>query len=238
MKRVLIIEDDIELLRSLSELLSEQFQPLVASSAIEGLKSAFAEKPDLILVDVRMPGMDGFEFCRRIREKPGTRDIPVIMLTGDTRFESRVMGLDLGADDYVCKPFESRELLARIRARLRRAEAEKRKDGEFRLGNLVFDPKSSQVTVDGKLVQLTEAEKRLLLYFLERPNELLTRERILGDVWPDSVVSARTVDTHVAHLRKKLSGFTFELKTLYRAGYTLDASGADGAAGGDERGAV
>lgn len=222
MKRVLIIEDDPEFLRSVSELLSKNFQPISVSSSEEGLKAAFKDKPDLILVDLRMPGMDGFEVCRRLREKPTTRAIPIILLTGDVQPESKVRGLDLGADDYVSKPFEPRELLARIRARLRRTAVERRDEEELRLGNLVFEPKSSQVRVASRHVELTRAETRLLQYFLERPNELISRERLLGDLWPDAVVAARTVDTHVARLRRKLKDFSCELKTVFRGGYLLD----------------
>ncbi|MCM2277888.1 MAG: response regulator transcription factor [Oligoflexia bacterium] len=221
MKRVLIIEDDPAFLQSVSQLLSAHFEPIAASSGAEGIRLACEHKPHLILVDLRMPEIDGFEVCRRLRGKLITRDIPIIMLTGEGETESRVMGLELGADDYVTKPFEARELIARINARLRRSESDRKLGERLEAGNLVFDPKSSEVTVGGASVELTQIEVRLLQYFLEHANELISRERLLGDLWPDAVVSSRTIDTHVAHLRRKLKGFSGEIKTIFRAGYMV-----------------
>jgi DNA-binding response OmpR family regulator len=206
----------------LAKILSTHYEPLVATSGAEGLRSAQSDRPDLILVDINMPEMNGFKVCESLRAKPSTRDIPIIILTGEAEPQSRVKGLDSGADDYISKPFHPPEFLARVRARLRRREAERKGTEEILLGNLRLDPKSSQVFVNEKAVVFTQVELQVLRYFLDNPNELISRERLLGDIWPASVVTARTVDTHVSHLRKKLKDCSFRLKTVFRGGYMLE----------------
>lgn len=222
MKRILIIEDDPSFQKAVVELLAPHFQMIQASSGQEGVRKAFAEKPDLIVIDVGLPDVDGFEICRQLREKVATRATPIVMLTGETNTDSKVKGFDLGADDYISKPIEGKELIARIKARLRRHDDEKKVQKEIRVANLVYEPKSSLVKINEQPVHLTRAETRLLQYFLEHPNELISRERLLGDLWPDAVVASRTVDTHVAHLRKKLKDFQCELKTVFRGGYIME----------------
>ncbi|MCM2324154.1 MAG: response regulator transcription factor [Oligoflexia bacterium] len=220
MKRILIIEDDPAFLQLVSQLLSSYYEPLTAASGAEGLRQARECRPDLVLVDVRMPEINGFEVCRRLRDMPETRDVPIIMLTGQTEMENRVRGLELGADDYVLKPFDASELLARIKARLRRAKSYRRPFESFQVANLMVDPRRGEVTLDGERVELTRAELQLLQYFLERPDELVSREQLLGDLWAYTAVS-RTVDTHVARLRQKLKGFDWEIRTVFGAGYIL-----------------
>jgi len=163
---------------------------------------------------VNMPEMDGFEVCRRLREQPGTRQIPIVMLTTASSLDSRVKGLDLGADDYITKPFQVRELVARIHARLRRHETDRKAETSLELGNLKLDSKSFQVWVNQESVKLTRIEFELLRYFVDR-------QKLLGDLWPDAVVTNRTVDTHVANLRKKIRGFSYPLETIYGSGYIL-----------------
>ena len=222
MKRILIIEDDQEFCQAVAKILSRHYQPIQANSGSDGIRLAMSEKPDLILIDLHMPEMDGFEVCQQLRAKPATREIPIIILTGENEPDSRVKGLDAGADDYVAKPFHSEELLARIRARLRRRESDAKGLEEIRVGNLRVEPRSSQAWVNEELVHLTQVEFQVLRYFLEYPNEMISRDRLLGDLWPDSVVTSRTVDTHVAHLRKKLRKFSCRLKTVFRGGYILE----------------
>jgi DNA-binding response OmpR family regulator len=223
MKRVLIIDDDASVLETLAEMLKDHYQPLTASSGKEGIQIAVRDAPEVILLDVNMPEMDGWEVCQRLREQPATRSIPVVMLTTAADLDDRVKGFDLGADDYVTKPFQVRELLARVRARLRRVEKDKLDQGEISLGNLKLDPKSSRVWVDGELIKLTGMEFDLIRYFLERPNQIIARTKLLGDLWPDAVVTDRTVDTHIANLRKKIRRFNYPLNTIYGAGYILAA---------------
>jgi len=221
MKKVLIIDDNVDSLATLSEMLGKDFMPLTASSGREGLALAVRELPDAIILDINMPDMDGFEVCGRLREQPGTRGIPVIMLTTSAGVESRVKGLDIGADDYICKPFHGTELVARIKARVRRFEDDRRADTEFTVGNLRLSPKAQAVNVAGREVHLTQLEFELLRYFLEHPNQVIPRSKLLGDLWPDSIVTDRTVDTHVANLRKKIKGANCPLTTVYKAGYIL-----------------
>src|SRR3954467_15076648 len=135
MKKVLIIDDDQDMLYLVSEMLRGQFQPLQAMNGKDGIAIAVREQPGLILLDVNMPEMDGFEVCKRLREQPTTRQIPIIMLTTASSLDSRVKGLDLGADDYITKPFQVRELLARINARLRRHESDRLAEAVMVLGN-------------------------------------------------------------------------------------------------------
>ena len=187
----------------------------------DGILLAVREQPDLILLDVNMPDMDGFEVCKRLREQPGTRQIPIIMLTTASSLDSRVKGLDLGADDYITKPFQVRELVARIHARLRRNEADRKATTAMQLGNLKLDSKSFQVWVNEDSVKLTRIEFELLRYFMEHPNQVVDHQKLLGDLWPDAVVTNRTVDTHVANLRKKIKGFSYPLETIYGSGYIL-----------------
>lgn len=222
MKKIIVVDDDQEVLSVLSEALKTQFQVIPTASGREALQLSVREHPDLILLDVNMPEMDGFEVCRRLREQPGTRAIPIIMLTTAAGLDSRVKGLDLGADDYVCKPFHARELIARVNARMRRKELGE-EESELTMGNLRLDPKSAQVWVDGAEVHLTRIEFELLRYFLEHPGTVVDRNRLLGDLWPDAVVTNRTVDTHVANLRKKIKAFSCSLETIYGAGYILKA---------------
>jgi DNA-binding response OmpR family regulator len=225
MKRVLIVDDDQENLELVADMLRSEFEPLTASSGRDGIVAAVREQPDLILLDVNMPEMDGFDVCKRLREQPGTRQIPIIMLTTASSLDSRVKGLDLGADDYITKPFQVRELVARIHARVRRHELDRKAETSVELGNLKLDSKSFQVWVAGESVKLTRIEFELLRYFIEHPNQVVDRQKLLGDLWPDAVVTNRTVDTHVANLRKKIKGFSYPLETIYGSGYILKTSG-------------
>jgi DNA-binding response OmpR family regulator len=221
MKKILIIDDDQDSLNIVAEMLREQYQPLQALSGREGILVAVREQPDVILLDVNMPEMDGFEVCKKLREQPGTRQIPIIMLTTVAGLDSRVKGLDVGADDYISKPFHQRELIARIQARTRRQEIDQKEGEPIALGNLRLDPKASLVTINDQPVRLTQLEFELLRYFLERPNQVIDRNTLLGHLWPDAVVTDRTVDTHMANLRKKIREFSCTLETIYGAGYIL-----------------
>jgi DNA-binding response OmpR family regulator len=225
MRKILIIDDDQDSLAMITEALSEFFQPIGAHSGKEGILRALSEGPELILLDVHMPEMDGFECCHRLRTLPLTRHIPIIMLTGEGALDSRVQALDFGADDCVCKPFQCKELIARINARLRRNQFYQKLEQQVQVGNLCLDPKSYQVRINEEPVKLTQLEFELLRYFLERPDQIVDRSRLLSDLWPDAVVADRTVDTHVANLRRKIKMFDHLLETIYGAGYVLRAPG-------------
>jgi DNA-binding response OmpR family regulator len=221
MKRVLIIDDEPEGAALVADLLRDHFEPRVSLSGRDGLRIAVREAPDLIVLDLHMPELDGYEVCKKLREQPATRNIPVILLTQYGALDEKVKGFDAGADDYITKPFEARELVARALARVRRFEQGQSGTKELSLGNLRLEPRSFQVWVAETAVHLTQMEFELLRYFLEHPNVVVGRAKLLGDLWPDAVVTDRTVDTHIANLRRKIRNFDHTLTTVYGAGYIL-----------------
>jgi len=202
MPRILIVDDEPEMVRGLEDNLRfEGYQTLAAGDGRRGLELALTEGPDLILLDVMMPGMSGWEVCRAIRAKG--LDVPVIMLTARGEEADRVQGLELGADDYVAKPFGLRELLARIRAVLRRP-GPRQKFEEVAFGDVRVHLRGRQAFKAGREVRLTRKEFDLLRYLLEHRGEVLTRDRLLDEVWGyDQYPTTRTVDTHVLRLRQK-----------------------------------
>jgi DNA-binding response OmpR family regulator len=201
-RNVLIIEDDAEVRAIVKTLLTnEGFAVEEAADGRSAVERAFLTKPDLILVDLRLPGLDGAEVCKRLRA--GRLDTPIIVISAAKEEFDKVLLLELGADDYVVKPFGARELLARIKAVLRRSSAEVRAVRSF--GNIDVDNERRLVTNRGTEVPLTPSEFNLLTHFLRNPNRVLTREAILEDVWGfESAPTARTVDSHVVKLRQKL----------------------------------
>jgi DNA-binding response OmpR family regulator len=201
-RSVLIIEDDPEIRGIVKTLLTnEGFTVEEADDGRAAVERVFLMKPDLILVDLRLPGLDGTEVCKRIRA--GRMNTPIIVISAAKDEFDKVLLLELGADDYVVKPFGARELLARIKAVLRRSNAETRMVLNF--ANVEVDTERRVVTSRGSEVPLTPSEYNLLTYFLRNPNRVLTREAILEDVWGfESAPTARTVDSHVVKLRQKL----------------------------------
>jgi Response regulators consisting of a CheY-like receiver domain and a winged-helix DNA-binding domain len=203
--RILLIEDEAGLVRTLKDLLARRGYTVEAKmTGEEGLATAMDQEFDLILLDVMLPGIDGFEVCRRIRR--AKIRIPILMLTARGQISDKVLGFEGGADDYVTKPFDPDELLARIGALLRRASFSKTDD----LRSFEFDGKrvdfvKSQLIRDGKPVDLSERESRLLRYFIEHKGEIITRETLLQEVWGyQAVPLTRTVDVHIVWLRQKI----------------------------------
>ena len=198
----MIIEDDAEIRGIVKTLLTtEGFTVEEADDGRDAVERVFLMKPDLILVDLRLPGLDGAEVCKRIRA--GRMNTPIIVISAAKDEFDKVLLLELGADDYVVKPFGARELLARIKAVLRRSGADTRLVLSF--ANVEVDTERRVVTSRGNEVPLTPSEYNLLTYFLRNPNRVLTREAILEDVWGfESAPTARTVDSHVVKLRQKL----------------------------------
>ena len=204
--RILVVEDE----RDIAELIryhlgKESYEVLVVGSGAEALKAARDRKPDAVLLDIMIPDMNGWEVCRCLKRDGETKEIPVIMVTGRAEEGDKVLGLELGADDYVTKPFSPRELLARLRAVLRRT---KTPAGGRRLrivvGDLEVDPERFQVTVGGKPVELTPKEFELLATLVEAPGRVFRRDELLDRVWGrEGFVEPRTVDVHLARLRAK-----------------------------------
>ena len=202
MPRILIVDDEPEIVRGLEDNLRfEGYQTATAANGEEALATAAREAPDLILLDIMMPGLSGWDVCRALRGKG--IDVPIIMLTARSEETDRVRGLELGADDYITKPFSLRELLARVRAVLRRP-GPRHKAEEFTFGDARVRLRGRQAFRGGREVTLTRKEFDLLVYLLEHRGEVITRERLLDEVWGyERFPTTRTVDTHVLRLRRK-----------------------------------
>ena len=222
---VLIVEDDPNI-RELLQLYLEKdgYAVTLASDGGQGLAKFRAIKPNLVLLDVMMPVMDGWAVCKAIRAEGNT---PVIMLTAKGETDDKVTGLKAGADDYITKPFEMKELLARIEAVLRRTDrgAEESKSRRLVFDKLVIDMDAFELTVDGKKVDTPPKEMELLFYLASSPNRVYTRNQLLDEVWGfDYFGDSRTVDVHVKRLREKLEGVSekWSVKTVWGVGYKFE----------------
>ena len=224
-KTVLIVEDD----RNIADLLrlyleKEGYQATIAADGTQGIDLYRKLRPDLVLLDVMMPVMDGWSVCKAIRAEAQT---PIIMLTAKGDTDSKVMGLKTGADDYITKPFEMKEVLARIEAVLRRTSgvAAEKKARRLVFDKLIIDMDAFELTVDGKKVDTPPKEMELLYYLASSPNRVYTRNQLLDEVWGfDYFGDSRTVDVHVKRLREKLEGVSdqWSLKTVWGVGYKFE----------------
>lgn len=227
MKRILVIEDDVSILNVLKDVLVfKSYEVLTATDGESGYKAAQEEKPDLIVLDIMLPKMDGFALCKKLREEGNTT--PVLMLTAKGEEPDKVRGLDLGADDYVTKPFSLPELLARVRALLRRRpgeEAEKRPPDSIELGEVVLDFKKYEAAKRGRPLSLSPKEFGVLRYLAARAGNVVTRDELLDEVWGyEKFPTTRTVDNHIAQLRSKIEedpARPFYLVTVHGVGYKL-----------------
>ncbi len=221
-QQILIVEDEADIRELLRfNLEREGFSVLEAADGTEGLKLARQHMPDLMLLDVMLPGFDGFEVCRRLGAQSETANIPVLMLTARGEEMDRVVGLSLGADDYVVKPFSVRELMLRIRAVLRRGTRSSESPVLERHG-IRLRPEAHTAEVQGQEMPLTATEFRLLEDLLRHAGAVRTREQLLNKVWGYSFEGyARTVDTHVRRLRAKLGGAAAMLETVRGVGYRI-----------------
>lgn len=224
MQTVLIIEDENDLAELIAyHLEKEGYRPLIAGDGSSGLSEARDRKPDLILLDLMLPGMMGTEVCRLLKAGAATASIPVIMLTAKGEEIDRVVGFEVGADDYVVKPFSTRELMLRVRAVLRRSGEPAPKATTITLGELAIDTERHEVRVAGEEVLLTTTEYKLLMNLAERPGRVQSRELLLQNVWGYSYVGdTRTVDTHLTRLRTKLGPAGELIKTVRGFGYKLE----------------
>ena len=223
-RSVLIIEDDhniADLLRLYLE--KDGYEVRIAADGLKGMEAFRKEKPDLILLDVMLPGMDGWGVCRAIRAEDKT---PIIMLTAKSETEDKVFGLKQGADDYITKPFEMKEVLARIEAVLRRSGLEPAKAvRRLTFDRLVIDMDAFELTVADKKVATPPKEMELLFHLASSPNRVYTRNQLLDEVWGfDYFGDTRTVDVHIKRLREKLEGVSeqWELKTVWSVGYKFE----------------
>jgi two-component system phosphate regulon response regulator PhoB len=219
--RVLVIEDEQDLQEVLQwNLRQTGYEVIGTSSGREGLRLILEERPDVVLLDLMLPDLPGTEICKLVKQNPATRHIPVIMVTAKGDELDRVVGFEIGAADYVVKPFSVRELVLRVRAVLQRGEPAPPTQGMVRLGRLRIDRDAHRVWVDGDEVLLTSIEYRLLLTLYERRNRVQPRAALLQDVWnASSESSSRTIDTHVKRLRAKLGPVGSYIRTIRGVGY-------------------
>jgi DNA-binding response OmpR family regulator len=224
-ERILIIDDETPMRAALADLLaSEGYRALTAADGRRGLERALAEKPDLILLDIMMPNLDGFALCAELRRL--SNPVPVLMLTAKGQIEDRVHGLDVGADDYLVKPFSTDELLARVRALLRRMGRKTRLPLKFKLGEVEIDLARQTAVRGKKRIPLTAKEFAMLRLMAEAEGEPVTRERFLDAVWGYTAFpTTRTVDNHIASLRAKIEPTPDSprwIKTAHGVGYKLE----------------
>jgi DNA-binding response OmpR family regulator len=224
--RILVVEDEGDISALIKHTLEKSggLEVDIAESGDAALKAISERVPDLLVLDLNLPVLSGLEVCRILRARPGTAHLPIIMLTARTSETDRVTGLDVGADDYITKPFSLRELTARVRAILRRGGAEQRRSTGtpliYRGEHLVADFDAVSVTVDGMPVRLTRREFELLRHLVENRNRVLSRERLLERVWGyEHYVETRSVDVHVGRLRGKLGTAGRQIETVVGLGY-------------------
>ncbi|MBX7112183.1 MAG: response regulator transcription factor [Dehalococcoidia bacterium] len=228
--KILVADDEQNIVKLLRMYLrNEGYDVVAAADGRQALERFNQESPDLVLLDLMMPALNGFDVCTEIRKRS---DVPVIMLTARSDDIDKIVGLEMGADDYVTKPFNPREVVARVKAALRRREWDRSDDGQrgaVSVGDVTLDPSSRDVTVGETRVRLRQREFDLLEAFLRHPNVVLDRERLLSMVWGQEYEGdTRTIDVHVAWLREKLRQSAVKIETVWGVGYKLVPSGDAG----------
>jgi two-component system alkaline phosphatase synthesis response regulator PhoP len=231
MLKILIVEDEPGMVAGLRDNFEfEGYQVLSAMDGVSGLERALADTPDLVILDVMMPRMSGLDVCKQLKSKRPA--IPIIMLTARGQEVDKVVGLELGADDYVTKPFSIRELLARVKAVLRRVESVPKGKDRYTFGDVEVNLQSCQVSRRGRSLDFSSKEFDLLKYFLSHPREALTRDRLLEEVWGyDKFPTTRTVDAHIVRLRQKLEPKPDDPRfflTVHGTGYKFVGIGIEG----------
>lgn len=221
MPRLLVVDDEPDAVELIEfNLKGAGFDVVTAADGAEALRKARAHKPDAIVLDVMLPEVDGLEVCKQLRRDPATTSVPILMLTAKAAEIDRVLGLELGADDYVTKPFSPRELVLRVKGLLRRGRAPEAAAEHIRHGCLSVDLPRHAVTVKGRAIELTATEFKLLNLLVQRRGRVQSRDVLLRDVWEyDAAIDTRTVDTHMKRLREKLGPAADYLETIRGVGY-------------------
>lgn len=225
-EKILVVDDDVnicELLRLYIE--RDDYQVVIANDGEQAVELFNREQPDLVLLDIMLPKMDGWQVCKEIRK---TSNRPIIMLTAKGELFDKILGLELGADDYIIKPFEAKEVIARIHAVLRRTGTTETKEKvkEINWDKLSINLTNYELRVDGKYIDTPPKEMELLYYLASNPNKVFTRDQLLDKVWGfDYYGDSRTVDVHIKRLREKINGVSdqWSLKTVWGVGYKFDA---------------
>ncbi|MBO7520391.1 MAG: response regulator transcription factor [Clostridia bacterium] len=224
-QKILIVDDDPNICELLRVYLNKDgFDTAIASDGEEAIESALRYKPDLILLDIMMPRLDGWQVCREVRK---TSEVPIIMLTAKGEVFDKILGLELGADDYISKPFDTKEVLARIKAVLRRSSERSKNNAikEVRFDKLVINLTNYELIVDGEQIDTPPKELELIFHLASNPNRVYTRDQLLDEVWGfDYYGDSRTVDVHVKRLREKLENVSdkWSLKTVWGVGYKFE----------------
>ena len=218
---ILVVEDDLDILQLVAHSLkAADFDVLTAHEGYEALALAKNHLPQLIILDIMLPGLDGFEVCKELKRSPATQKIPILMLTAKGEEVDRIVGMELGADDYVVKPFSPRELILRVRAILRRFAPEEPLTTKWLRNGLGVDLEAHRVTVNDQETNLTATEFRLLAELIRNLGKVLTRDKLLDKVWGYQFDGyARTVDTHIRRLRQKLGPYAEWIETVRGVGY-------------------
>jgi len=225
MAKILVVDDEPDAVELVEfNLKNAGFEVITAGDGAEAIKKARTALPDLVVLDLMIPEVDGLEVCKLLRRDAATSGIPILMLTAKAAEIDRVLGLELGADDYVTKPFSPRELMLRVKGLLRRREATEVKAERMQVGDLVLDVPTHTVTVNDKRIDLTATEFKLLTILAQRRGRVQSRDQLLKDVWEyDNVIDTRTVDTHMRRLREKLGKAAKHLDTVRGVGYRFVA---------------
>jgi two-component system alkaline phosphatase synthesis response regulator PhoP len=221
-KTALVVEDEPDIVRLLMHYLEQAgYRVRTETTGLAGLRAAREHAPDVIILDVMLPGLDGYEVCRRLRTDAATATVPILMLTARGAETDKVRGLEIGADDYVTKPFSPKEVVARVKALVRRSGGETA-GARLEYGVLTLDTERHEVLVGGREISLTAKEFALLEYLLRRRGKLATREALLNSVWGyDADVTTRTVDVHIRRLREKIPFLATGIHTIKPYGYKL-----------------
>jgi DNA-binding response OmpR family regulator len=224
--KILVVDDEADVNDMLVlALRSAGFQVIAVTDGAAALTKARSEVPSLIILDLMLPEMSGLEVCKVLKSETGTRHIPVIMLTSKAEEVDKIVGLELGADDYVTKPFSPRELILRVNRSLRRGHDKVPAVEKLKLGEITLDHGRHEVLVKGQPIELTATEFRLLALLMDRRGRVQGRDRLLNDVWGyESVIDTRTVDTHVRRLREKLGDVASYIETVRGVGYRISES--------------
>jgi two-component system phosphate regulon response regulator PhoB len=220
-QRILVVDDEPEAVELVEFNLKQAgYNVSTAADGAEALKKARAQTPDLIVLDVMLPEMDGFEICKTLRLDAATAKVPIIMLTAKAAEIDRVLGLELGADDYLTKPFSPRELMLRVKKMLARFQTEEKPKEQIRYGDLLIDLPRHLASWKGREIELTATEFKLLTILAQRAGRVQSRDQLLRDVWEyDSLIDTRTVDTHMRRLREKIGAAAKHLETVRGVGY-------------------
>jgi two-component system, OmpR family, alkaline phosphatase synthesis response regulator PhoP len=223
-KKIFVVDDEKDIQDIVRmNLASQNLDVMTFSSAEEALAALARSRPDLVLLDVMMDGMDGFEFCKKLKASPDYRDIPIIFLSAKSEELDKVLGLELGADDYVAKPFSVKELASRVKAVLRRSDprpGEVMQEKSITYKGVELYPEKYSLKIDGKDVKLTKTEFEMLFLFMKHPEKIFTRDNIIDSIRGDDVyVIDRTIDVHIMNLRKKLGAYKNIITTFSGVGY-------------------